>query len=62
MLGSEEELRSMMIIGRESGSPRRDSISRYGYLVCVCYVVLSFPTLCRSMDCRLPGFSAHGIF
>ena len=44
MLGSEEELRSM-IIGRESGSPRRDSISRYGYLVCVCYVVLSFPTL-----------------
>ena len=29
--------------------------------VCVCVCAQSCPTLCDSMDCGLPGSSAHGI-
>ena len=29
--------------------------------ICVCVCALSCPTLCNSMDYRLPGFSVHGI-
>ena len=38
-----------------------DSFSDY-FLVCVCVFAQSCPTLCDSMDCSLPGSSAHGIF
>ena len=32
------------------------------YYVCVCVKLLqSYPTLCDSMDCRLPGLSVRGI-
>ena len=29
---------------------------------CACVLSQSCPTLCRPMDCRLPGSSVHGIF
>ena len=30
--------------------------------VCTCSVAKSYPTLCNSMNCSLPGFSVHGVF
>ena len=29
---------------------------------CCCSISKSCPTLCKSMNCSLPGFSVHGIF
>ena len=32
------------------------------FIICVCSVAQSCPTLCGSIDCSLQGSSVHGIF